>query len=790
MFKTFKEKDFYYPFLIWIIIVSWYLVFVYNFFELAQHKFKDFFSTQAFYTLSRQPRQAKDIVIVSIDESSRRALNLKWPWPRSKTAQLLRNIASASPKTIGLDIIFSGKSRGAEDSALASALKSHPNIILGYKLGMGDKELPLENFITAAKGIGFVDKPLQRSRVFKGGREIDRVIRHTRAFYIDEEEDSLSMDIELVADYLGVGQEKIKLDPERGIYLGNRLFVPSEMGITPLNYLVHDKEFVSVAASLVLEKKVSPDVFKDKLVLIGATDPLIHDEHLTPLGTFSGVSILANSVTMMLSRRFIHNVSAAQTFLIIFILGFLILFLNKRLSFRFSSVCVFLLLFAGFIVSVYLRAKDIQFDYFSVFFLVFGAYVVSNVYKYSYLTHMKNRLKELAVTDPLTGFYNQRYFLLKLDEELKDKAKGLALLVLTISNYKRLSLDLNFEELKSLIKMVSEYTKSGITKRYKKADMVRISEEMIGVAVWDETKENAERFFKEIIQELEKTDFKVREEAPVSVSFNGMLLYKVKGRGCHAKEIVSKMESLLKSLKENPRRQFLSVELEERLMPGKREPLQEDILGFLTDDLKQRNRDLEKASKKLQESKQEKEEGYFEVIRSLIKALEEKDTFTQGHSERVAKYAREIVRQLGLSSEQGDLVYRAGLLHDIGKIGLPDSLLHKKSKLSQEERNLIKKHEEISVAILKPIKAFKPLLPLIMHHHEHCDGTGYPYGLSGDMIPQGAQILAVADSYDAITSGRGYKKAKTPAEAINELERCKQHYNPVYIEALRKFLKL
>ena len=102
MLKSFKEKDFYYPFIIWIIIVFWYLIFVYNFFEVAQHKTQDFFSLQAFYLLSRPPQEANEIVIVAIDESSRRKHNLKWPWSRSVTAQLIRNVASFSPKVISL----------------------------------------------------------------------------------------------------------------------------------------------------------------------------------------------------------------------------------------------------------------------------------------------------------------------------------------------------------------------------------------------------------------------------------------------------------------------------------------------------------------------------------------------------------------------------------------------------------------------------------------------------------------------------------------------------------------
>lgn len=790
MLKPFKEKGLYYPFLIWIIVAFWYSIFVYNFFEATRYKTQDFFSSQAFYLFPRQLPETQKIIIVAIDEASRRHLNLKWPWRRSITAQLVRNIASFSPKVIGLDIIFSGRSQESEDKELISAFKEHPSIILGYKLGAKASELPLQSFIEATKAIGFINRPLVRSRVSRAEREIDKVIRNTMTFYIDRYGNkNYPLELEIIANYLDISPEEIRLD-EDGVFLNDKLFIPSKGGIIPLNYLVHPNEFVTVSAYSVLEKKVNPSIFKDKIVLVGATDPLIHDEHLTPMGIFSGVSIVGNSLVMLLSRRFIYNLSLWQNSIIVLILGCLILLLNKRFAFGLSSILTFLILSAVFIGSLYLRSKDIQFDYFSVFFLSFTAYVVSNGYKYSYLGYMRNKLKSLAIKDPLTGFYNLRYFLLDLDRELEARSDSLAFLALLISNYRRLILDLNFEELKSLIKLLAEYTKNSLGKEFKKITFSRISQEMIGIAVWGVKKEEVEKFFKELLEELKKVEFKTETKA-VGLSLQGILVYKPKGKRIQSKEIIYNVESLLKRLKEEMQDDFISLSLEEeKLWDRQRAPLREDILDFLTADLEERNKELERTLKGLQDSRKEIEEAYFEVILSLVKALEEKDTFTQGHSERVANYAKKIALQVGLDREEVELIYKAALLHDIGKIGLPDHLLHKKEKLTEEDMDLIRRHEIFSVEILKPIKAFKDLLPIILHHHEHFDGTGYPYGLSGDMIPRGAQILAVADAFDAITSGRGYKKGKSVTEAIEELERSKNQFNPLYIEALKKSLKL
>lgn len=779
MLKFFKEKDFYYPFIIWIIIVFWYLIFAYSFFTAPRLRCEDIFTSHSFYIFSMPPEEAKKIVIVAIDEASRARLNLRWPWKRSITARLIRNIASFSPKVIGLDIIFSGETQKTEDEELTSALNSHPDIVLGYVVREDSRELPHPDFVKAAKAIGFVNKPLGESNVLK----------NIRNFYIDKHGNiDFSIDIELIANYLAVSHKDFKI-VENGIFLADKLFIPSKDGITPLNYLVHHNKFTTFPAFLVLEQKVDPSIFKDKIVLVAATDPLLHDEYLTPFGIFPGVAIVGNSLTMMLSKRFIYEVPVWQNFFIIFILGVLILFMNKKFTLRICSFFTVLILSAVFFSFLYIRSKHIQFDYFGIFLLSIFSYITTNVYKYSYLIYMRNKLKNLTMAEPVTGFYTPRFFSLKLDEELEYKQKDLIFLAVVISDYRKLILALNFKELNSLIKMSADYIKSSIEKEFKEIMFSRISRDIIGIAIWEKDKAKVEESFKNLLDKLKKVEFKI-EERIARFHPKGILIYKSKTKKTKAEEIVYNMESLLGSLRKEPGKDFISADLE-KITEVRKEPLKEDILDFIVSDVEERNKELEKALKELLESKKETEEAYFEVIRSLVKALEEKDTFTEDHSERVADYSKKITQHLGLSDEESELIYRAGLLHDIGKIGLPDYLLHKKGKLTEEEINFIRKHEIISTEILKPIKAFKDLMPIILHHHERFDGTGYPHGLSGDMIPRGAQILAVIDAFDAITCGRGYKKGKSIPEAIEELERYKgTQFNPIYVEALKKVLKV
>ena len=169
---------------------------------------------------------------------------------------------------------------------------------------------------------------------------------------------------------------------------------------------------------------------------------------------------------------------------------------------------------------------------------------------------------------------------------------------------------------------------------------------------------------------------------------------------------------------------------------------------------------------------EELEQVYFSVLSSLARAIERKDLGTHGHSMRVSHYSLLIGAALSLPEEDLKYLQAASLLHDIGKIGIGDSILAKRGPLSDEETRIIKTHPEEGVEILRPLAQFAALLPAILHHHERSDGSGYPHGLSGGDIPLPARIIAVADAYDAILSDRPYRPAASHKEAVQELVRC------------------
>jgi HD-GYP domain-containing protein (c-di-GMP phosphodiesterase class II) len=160
------------------------------------------------------------------------------------------------------------------------------------------------------------------------------------------------------------------------------------------------------------------------------------------------------------------------------------------------------------------------------------------------------------------------------------------------------------------------------------------------------------------------------------------------------------------------------------------------------------------------------------VLHSLTSAVDAKDAYTCGHSERVALLSRRLARELRLPEALVERIYMAGILHDVGKIGVPEAVLHKTGKLTDEEFEQMKKHPQIGARILADIKQVQDLIPGVLHHHERYDGRGYPAKLSGENIPLMGRLICIADCFDAMTSNRTYRRALPLEVALMEVRRC------------------
>ena len=163
--------------------------------------------------------------------------------------------------------------------------------------------------------------------------------------------------------------------------------------------------------------------------------------------------------------------------------------------------------------------------------------------------------------------------------------------------------------------------------------------------------------------------------------------------------------------------------------------------------------------------------GVYQSLLGLANALEAKDPYTRGHSERVSRWSRRLGAALELEPHGVEIVAQAGLLHDLGKIGVPEHVLRKAGPLDAAEWELMRRHPLIGAGIVAPLEFFEGGALVVRHHHERIDGSGYPDGLVGDRIPIGARVVAVADVWDALTSDRPYRRALSPAAALEHLAR-------------------
>jgi len=197
-------------------------------------------------------------------------------------------------------------------------------------------------------------------------------------------------------------------------------------------------------------------------------------------------------------------------------------------------------------------------------------------------------------------------------------------------------------------------------------------------------------------------------------------------------------------------------------------------------------------TKQLADKNQELRIGYIQTIRALAEAVDAKDAYTRGHSERVGVYASKLGRELGLPRELIERIYISGLLHDVGKIGVPDAIITKPDRLTPEEYEEIKRHPEIGARILQPVAFLADVVPCVRHHHEWYDGSaaGYPARLVGDQIPLPSRIILVSDTVEAMTSDRPYRRGLPLERVVDELHRYSgTQFDPNCVTAMLRLIE-
>ncbi|WP_298002970.1 HD-GYP domain-containing protein [Anaerolinea sp.] len=192
----------------------------------------------------------------------------------------------------------------------------------------------------------------------------------------------------------------------------------------------------------------------------------------------------------------------------------------------------------------------------------------------------------------------------------------------------------------------------------------------------------------------------------------------------------------------------------------------------------------------LRRSNQELLLAYDTTIEGWSRAMDLRDRETEGHTQRVTQLTLKLAQRMGITGQALTHLRRGALLHDIGKMGVPDAILHKPGPLTDEEWQVMRQHPVYAIDMLSSIEYLKPALDIPGFHHEKWDGSGYPYGLKGEAIPLGARIFAVVDVYDALTSDRPYRKAWTREKALEYIcEQAGKHFDPRVVEAFLKMME-
>lgn len=380
----------------------------------------------------------------------------------------------------------------------------------------------------------------------------------------------------------------------------------------------------------------------------------------------------------------------------------------------------------------------------------------------------KNReLTELSITDGLTGLFNHRFLQDRFDFELKRVRRyggDLSCMLIDIDHFKRINDTCGHQFGDSVLRQLATIMKT----RSREIDICgRYGGEEFMI-ITNLKADDALRYATKLHTAIEEHPFKNGStNIKVTVSI-GIAEYRsdVKIK----QQLIERADNALYQAKKDGRN-LIRIWKE---------------LDYQYDKVLDRS-GIEELKLKFEQMSKQMRNTYIESTNVLIKAIDAKDPLAKEHSQNVSVYATQIAKALKLKESEIEIISSAALLHDVGKISIRDEILSKKDKLTFAELQTLKRHPEIGVNILRELKFLEKELPIILHHHERYDGTGYPHGLKGREIPLGSRIIAVADSFDAMVSGRSYKKKISWRAALEELKKgCNTQFAPEVVEAFLK----
>jgi len=711
--------------------------------------------------LNRSSAKPFNIVGISADDYSSKMLGQRWPFKRSAYAGLIRVLDKEGARVIGFDLIFSGDSADKQDDLeLSSALKeSSCRVVLASAINYQNGtliSLP-DDIRNSAFAEGFINTPA----------DPDEVIRKLRDEFVDNDgKKYYSLSVQTASAYLDKPAKEIAASIPRvklGEYLINYLFIPGDRNRAGRDIVktVNLYQVLDPAELGKLKKEYGEDFLKGSLAFVYPAGDMAGDIKLTPFGKLPGGITHINGAANIITGRFLGANELIGFFLLVVCFA-AVFYILTRSGFIAGILLTLGMIMAGLWLAVVSIIHGIFFDLSRpvIFCAVFFA--AGSLYKYLYFFSQLLKIKSKATMDPLRGIFTLRYFYYQLELESKKMYfnRDLYLVFVRLGSFRPETSGMNLNELKNLWQSILPVisVKDSFWSTYSPEELVagiycpasRIAPTVKGISnglevILKEKQVNA------VVRAgfvRYKRDYPVKEL--LFAAFRDIGAKPGEPRIFSDNELAGMFKSQVSQLSEGDK-----------------------ILDSLDQDIEEKNRELLGLVENLSKEHARAKEIFFQVITSLVNALEARDPYTMGHSQRVCNYALRLADRLGWNKEEKEKLQKAALLHDLGKIGIPDSILHKTGRLTDEEFDFIKKHEIIAVKILEPIKDIADILDWILYHHERWDGKGYPHGLGGNAIPLASQIISIADVFDALTTGRDYKQALSYEESMGEIVKNK-----------------
>ncbi len=730
------------------------------------------------------------IIMAGIDKYTLEKIHYSFPFPRSVYGELIKNLNQEKVNIIGFDLVFEGASSDPmEDAAFSEALKNSTSskVVLAFILGSGTDGglyiLPRPEFQQSSYALGFIDNQ----------KDQDQRSRRLNAIISSENNDQLrySLSVQLAASYLNKPASQVVESIPIPIFKKNILRVGMS-NIEVKNFLINyvatpeDKDLVTAVSFFDLyadleglKKKFGRDFLRDSLVLVYPEAEIVHDTIVTPLGNFPGGFLHVNGLFNIISGKFILDAPLLTFFFLAAALA--VIFISLRYVGFFSSffmVCGIFLITFWASVALWVRGIALNLGQVVLFSILFFA--AGNIYKYVLALLQLEQIKNKVALDPLRNLYTLYYFYYHFDLSARKfyPGKELYLFFIYLESLKTEIQNMPLNSIRSVWQNIQPVVKSkgGFWATYSAEEIVG------GVFYSPKNAGNLAQSFKNTLQAMFK-----EKNLNVAVKIGYL---KVK-KEYSPRELLFVLSGELKKRAEEVIH-FDTPDFHNALKSSAALKQEEhEFLQSIDADIEEKNRELLEMIENLSKEQIKTQDMFFQVILSLVNALEARDPYSEGHSQRVASYALKFAEKLGWNKLEIEKLRKASLLHDLGKIGIPDSILHKKGRLTDDEFDFIKKHEIIAVKILEPIKEVKDILSWILYHHERWDGKGYPHGLGGNSIPLASQIISLADVYDALTTGRDYKKAMTWEDSLAEIEKNKgAQFNPemadVFVRVIRE----